>query len=161
VVLVGYAIFVIIFYNNSASTVLQALSVILIVVFLFFGLNFLRKWYENGKLQDKQIFVYSKTLFPTMKYLYNEQKMVSSNQELVFFCLTAFTFFVWSFLAGILLSLESRYIGISFTAITISVIYVYLSDRLKKASFLEADHFKTASLHFFTSSIAHALELKQ
>jgi hypothetical protein len=86
--------------------------------------------------------------------------MVSSNTELVYFCLTVFTFFVWSFLAGILLKLEARYIGISFTAITISVIYVYVSDRVKKASFLEADQFKTASLHFFKSSIAYALELK-
>lgn len=87
--------------------------------------------------------------------------MLSSNTELVFFCLTALTFFVWSFLAGILLKLEDRYIGISFTAITISVIYLYVSDRLKKAQFLEADRFKTASLKFFTASIAHALELKQ
>lgn len=87
--------------------------------------------------------------------------MVSSNTELVYFCLTVFIFFMWSFLAGILFKLENRYIGISFTAITISIIYLYVSDRLKKASFLEADHFKTASLHFFTSSIAQAIEAKQ
>lgn len=161
VVLVVYAIFVIIFYNDSASIVLQALSVILIVVFLFFLSNFANKWWENRQLQGKQIFVYSKTLFPTLKYLYSEQKMVPSNTELVFFCLTVFTFFVWSFLAGILLKLEARYIGISFTAITIAVIYLYVSDRLKKSAFLEADHFRIASLYFFKSSIGHALELKQ
>jgi uncharacterized membrane protein len=72
VVLVGYAIFVIIFYHNSSSTVLQALSIILIVIFLFFLLNFASKWYENRQLESTQIFVYSKTMFPTLKYLYSE-----------------------------------------------------------------------------------------
>jgi hypothetical protein len=42
--------------------------------------------------------------------------------------LGALTFFVWSFLAGILLKLEDRYIGIAFSAITISVVYLYVSD---------------------------------
>ena len=42
--------------------------------------------------------------------------------------LGSLTFFVWSFLAGILLKLEDRYIGIAFSAITISVVYLYVSD---------------------------------
>ena len=42
--------------------------------------------------------------------------------------MAALTFFVWSFLAGILLKLEDRYIGIAFSAITISVVYLYVSD---------------------------------
>ena len=63
-----------------------------------------------------------------MKYIYAEQKMVNSNTELVYFCCAALTFFVWSFLAGILLKLNDRYIGISFSAATIAVVYLYVSD---------------------------------
>jgi hypothetical protein len=68
---------------------------------------------------------------------------------------------VWSFLAGILLKLEDRYIGISFSAITISVVYLYVSDRLKKALFLLAEDFSIANLHFFATSINHALQVKK
>jgi hypothetical protein len=69
-----------------------------------------------------------------MKYLYSENKMADSNTEVVFFCLAALTFFVWSFLAGILLKLEDRYIGISFSAITISVVYLFVSDVRRQRS---------------------------
>ena len=42
-VLFGYAIFAIIFYNKQNGVVLQALSVILIVIFLYFFISFVRK----------------------------------------------------------------------------------------------------------------------
>lgn len=81
-----------------------------------------------------------------MKYISSENKLVSSNRELVFFILTVLTFFVWSFLAGILLKLQDRFIGISFSAITISVVYLYLSERIKNAIFLVTDRFQIANL---------------
>jgi hypothetical protein len=59
------------------------------------------------------------------------------------------------------LKLEDRYIGISFSAVTISIVYLYVSDRLKKALFLESDKFASANLHFFTTSISYALQIKK
>jgi hypothetical protein len=88
----------------------------------------MRKYFENKEMMSKQIFIYSKTLFPTMKYEYSEKRMANSNTELIYFILASLTFFVWSFLAGILLKLNDRYIGIAFSAITISVVYLYVSD---------------------------------
>ena len=43
VILFGYAIFAIIFYHDNNAIVLQALSVILIVIFIFFFINFMVK----------------------------------------------------------------------------------------------------------------------
>jgi len=71
------------------------------------------------------------------------------------------TFFVWSFLAGILLKLQDRYIGISFSAICIAMMYLYVSDRIKKAIFLVAEEYAQANLQFFTASINHSLVVKQ
>jgi hypothetical protein len=53
VVLIGYAIFAIIFYHNSPRIVLQGLSMILILIFLFFAYNFGRKYIENKEMMSK------------------------------------------------------------------------------------------------------------
>lgn len=42
--------------------------------------------------------------------------------------MAALTFFVWSILAGFLLKLEHRYIGLSFSVGTICLVYLYLCD---------------------------------
>ena len=52
VVLLGYAIFAIIFYHDEPRFVLQGLSMILIIIFLFFALNFVRKYLENKELMS-------------------------------------------------------------------------------------------------------------
>lgn len=67
---------------------------------------------------------------------------------------------MWSFLGSLLLQPQDRYIGISFTGVSISVLYLYASDRLKRASFLDSSKFQLASLGFFTSALSHALQLK-
>ena len=79
VVLLGYAIFAIVFYHDYPRFVLQGLSMIIIIIFLFFAVNFVRKYMENKDLMSKQIFIYSNTLFPTLRYMYSENKMTSSN----------------------------------------------------------------------------------
>jgi hypothetical protein len=75
--------------------------------------------------------------------------------------LTVLTFFVWSFLAGILLKLQDRFIGISFSAITISVVYLYLSERIKNAIFLVTDRFQIANLQFYIECITYAISIKK
>jgi hypothetical protein len=52
IVLIGYALFGIVYYHNFASIVLQCLSMILIVIFLFFGLNFIRFYLENKETRS-------------------------------------------------------------------------------------------------------------
>jgi hypothetical protein len=79
VVLFGYAIFAIVYYHDHPRFVLQGLSMIIIIIFLFFAVNFVRKYMENKELMSKQIFIYSNTLFPTLRYMYSENKMTSSN----------------------------------------------------------------------------------
>ena len=71
------------------------------------------------------------------------------------------TFFVWSFLAGILLKLNDRFIGISFSAITISVVYLYISERIKNAIFLVTDRFQIANLQFYIECITYAINIKK
>lgn len=53
---------------------------ILIIIFFFFAFNFLRSYFENRDKEQRQVFIYSSTLFPTMKYIYSENKLVSSNK---------------------------------------------------------------------------------
>ena len=52
VVLLGYAIFAIIFDHDQPRFGLQGLSMILIIIFLFFALNFVRKYLENKELMS-------------------------------------------------------------------------------------------------------------
>lgn len=42
---------------------------ILIIIFFFFAFNFLRSYLENRDKEQRQVFIYSSTLFPTMKYI--------------------------------------------------------------------------------------------
>jgi heme O synthase-like polyprenyltransferase len=49
--------------------VLQGLSMILILIFIFFAFNFIRAFMENRDKESRQIFIYSSTVFPTMKYI--------------------------------------------------------------------------------------------
>jgi hypothetical protein len=105
--------------------------------------------------------MYSSTLFPLMRYDYAQQKMINSNNELIYFFAAGLTFLVWSFLAGILLKLEDRYIGISFSALCISMMCLYIIDRIKKAIFLVAEEYALANLEFFTSSINYSLLVKR
>ena len=67
-------------------------------------------------------------MFPGLKFDYTQRKMKKSNLELVYFMIAALIFFSWSFFAGILLKLEERYIGISLTALSLVVVFVYSSD---------------------------------
>jgi hypothetical protein len=60
-----------------------------------------------------------------------------------------------------LLKLQDRFIGIAFSAITISVVYLYISDRIKKAIFVVTDKFQMASLQFYLECISHALFIKK
>ena len=68
-ILLGYAIFAIIFYHDQPQTVLQGLSMILILIFIFFAFNFIRAFMDNRDKESRQIFIYSSTVFPTMKYI--------------------------------------------------------------------------------------------
>ena len=63
-------------------------------------------------------------------------------------------------MGSILLALQSRYIAISFTAASISIVYVYISDRVKRASFIESNYFRLGSLKFFTSALSMSLQQK-
>ena len=53
IVLFGYAIFAIIYYHDYPRFVLQGLSMILIIIFLFFSVNFVRKYLENKEMMSK------------------------------------------------------------------------------------------------------------
>ena len=108
----------------------------MLLVFLNLSTMFVYKYRSNKEMMSRQIFIYSRMLFPTLKYLYSENRMAQSNTETVYFCLGALTFFLWSFLAGLLLKLEDRYIGISLTAATVSVVYLYVIARIKSSMFL-------------------------
>eukprot|EP00347_Sterkiella_histriomuscorum_P011682 403371513 len=116
---------------------------------------------ENKQRQKNTILIYSKTLFPTLKFDYNQKKMKKSNSELIYFFSAAFTFFTWSFLASILLQQNRRYIGISLTAYSILAVFVYSSDRVMRAIIIDRLKYKKANIEFFRSSLAFALTLKQ
>ena len=134
---------------------------LLLLVFLYFAALFVRKYQVNKELMSQQIFIYSPHLFPTLKYLFADNRMAQSNTETIYFCLACLTFLIWSFLAGLLVKLEDRYIGISFTAATLALIYIYVITRLKKALFLTVENFKYANFKFYEDAFAHALEVKR
>lgn len=59
------------------------------------------------------------------------------------------------------MKLNERFIGIAFSAITISVVYLYISDRIKKAIFLVTDRFSIVNMQFYMDGIAHAVQIKK
>lgn len=59
------------------------------------------------------------------------------------------------------MKLNERFIGIAFSAITISVVYLYISDRIKKAIFLVTDRFSIVNMQFYMDCIAHAVQIKK
>ncbi len=87
--------------------------------------------------------------------------MANSNTEAVYFCLAALTFFLWAFLAGLLLKLENRYIGISFNSATIAIVYLYVIARVKQSMFITYEDFNYVNLHFDEDAIGHSLEVKR
>ena len=87
--------------------------------------------------------------------------MKPSNKEFLFFFLCMGTVLIWSFLAGILLKLKDRYIGISITGISIAIIYSYVNDRLKKAKYINFSNLVRVNLNFYRESLNTALDKKQ
>ena len=51
--LILYSIFAIVYYYDQSDVVLQALSMLLLVVFLFFATNFVFKYIDNKELMSK------------------------------------------------------------------------------------------------------------
>jgi len=56
---------------------------------------------------------------------------------------------IWSFLACFMIGVEYRFIGISMTAVTFSIVFLFLISRVKEAMFIKAEDFKLANIRFF------------
>jgi hypothetical protein len=48
---------------------------LLLLVFLYFAALFVRKYQVNKELMSQQIFIYTPHLFPTLKYLFADNRM--------------------------------------------------------------------------------------
>ncbi|CDW72149.1 dek1-calpain-like protein [Stylonychia lemnae] len=162
----AFGIVLIIFKYGEVWGHLMVGSTLFLILKLYFPLvkrqaennqQFQTQYVKNKDRQSSTILLYSQTLFPTLKFDFNVKKMKKSNKELIYFMISALIFFTWSFLAGILLRVQDRYIGISCTALTLLVTFAY---RLMKSNLLERERYKLANVEFFRSSLAFALKLK-
>ena len=68
---------------------------------------------------------------------------------------------MWCTIAGLILNLQDRYIGISLSAACIALLYFYVIDKVKRAIFLNAEEYSNANIEFYQDCINHALLIKK
>ena len=68
---------------------------------------------------------------------------------------------LWSLLAGILLKVEDRYIGISITALTIALAGTFITDRKKKATSIKRSIVERGNIEFYKQSLGKSLIMKK
>jgi len=91
----------------------------------------------NKERLGNQIFLYSKSVLPVLKYLPSKRQMRPSNSEVIYFGFTMSTILIWTFVAGVLFKGHLRYIAISATALVLILSYIYFNNRIKQASYFQ------------------------
>ncbi len=150
--MLGYSIFVIVYYRYNAVLLFQGISVVLLLVFLYFVGNYAKKYLERQDQREKQIELFTSTVFPSVTYIIkgNGQGYAkNSNEETVSITCAALVLLFWTFIASFMLGLEYRYIGISLFGVTLSIVALLIIGRIKQAIYIEADEFKYASIKFY------------
>ena len=130
----------------------QGISVVLLLVFLYFVGNFVQKYLKRQDERDKQIEIFTGTVFPSVTYIRKENNMgyaKNSNEETVSLTCAALVFLFWTFIASFMLGLEYRYIGISLSGVTLCIVALLILNRIKQAIYIEAEEFKYASIQFY------------
>jgi hypothetical protein len=94
-------------YDNIyySKKVFQAISVLLLLVFLYLVGAYLEKRLHRFENIETSFPIFQRTLFPTFKFskVGEERMLVDSNTETVNFLLAALVLFIWSFLASFML----------------------------------------------------------
>jgi membrane protein implicated in regulation of membrane protease activity len=130
----------------------QGISVVLVLVFLYFVGNYIDKYVERQDEKEKQIDIFTGTVFPSVTYIRKENNMgyaKNSNEETVSLTCAALMFLFWTFIASFMLGLEYRYIGISLSGVTLCIVALLILNRIKQAIYIEAEEFKYASIQFY------------
>jgi hypothetical protein len=130
----------------------QGISVVLLLVFLYFVGNFVQKYLKRQDERDKQIEIFTGTVFPSVTYIIKSNEIgyaKNSNEETVSLSCAALVFLFWTFIASFMLGLEYRYIGISLSGVTLCIVALLILNRIMQAIYIEAEEFKYASIQFY------------
>ena len=150
--MLGYSIFVIVCYRYNHVLLFQGISVMLLLVFLYFVGEFSHNYLKRKDERETEIELFTSTVFPSVSYIIKDDGIgyaKNSNEENVSITCAALIFLFWTFLASFMLDLEYRYIGISFFGVTLSIVALIIIGRIKQAIYIEAEEFKYASNKFY------------
>lgn len=149
------------YYKDSAAIVLEIMSLMLFVFFMIvFGL-FVKEAYENKQNMSNSIFLYSKNVMPVLAFSPIKKIMEPKNKEIALFGVSLSIYLIWSFLAGILLKEEDRYLGILMTVGGICVSFIFLQSIITQAQYLKADNLGKLNDDTITSTIDEAFWRKK
>jgi hypothetical protein len=147
-------------WKDNSEIVLEILSIMLFVFFMaIFGL-FLQEAYLNHSKMKNSIFLYSKHVMPVLSYLPQKKKMTPQNKEIMLFSISLAVFLFWSFMAGILLKVEDRYLGILMTTLALCFTFIYLNSLITKAQFIKGDYLGKLNDKCINDSINDAMNKK-
>jgi hypothetical protein len=118
--------------DPDSTALMEGFSLILLVISTSLGCLFWSTYKKNQQEMLHQIYIYTPRIFPMLK-MNKDNDMENINQEYIYFFSASLVFLVWSLLGGILLSTQSRYIGIGCSALIISIVELYVLDRRHKA----------------------------
>ena len=145
-------IFIFVQYRYNPVLLFQGITVMLLLVFLYFLGNSIKKYLERQDQRERQIELFTGTVYPSVSYiiLKDEQGYAkNSNEETVSLTCAALVFLFWTFIASFMLGLEYRYIGNSLSGVTLSIVALLILNRIKQAIYIEAEDFKYASIQFY------------
>ena len=125
---------------------------VLLLVFLCFFANFINKYLERQDEKEKQIDIFTGTVFPSVTYIKKDDDIgyaKNSNEETVSLACAALVFLFWTFIASFMFDLEYRYIGISLSGVTLCIVALLILNRIKQAIYIEAEELKYASIQLY------------
>jgi hypothetical protein len=148
----GYSIFIIVQYRYNAVQLFHGVSVMLLLLFLYFVGIYIDKYLERQDEKEKQIDIFTGTVFPSVTFIRKENNIgyaKNSNTETGSLACAALVFLFWTFIASFMLGLEYRYIGISLSGVTLCIVALLILNRIKQAIYIDAEELKYASIQLY------------
>ena len=72
--MLGYSIFIIVQYKYNAVQLFHGVSVMLLLLFLYFVGNYVQKYLKRQDEKEKQIDIFTGTVFPSVTYIIKEKE---------------------------------------------------------------------------------------
>jgi hypothetical protein len=146
------------------DVILEILSFIIYLSIAYTFANFMIENAANKRNKRNEIYIYSDKLMPMLRFKSIKfkalGKMIENNNEYFFFFATSVLYMTWSLLAGLILNNESKYIGYSFSALGMVLIYFYIETRIQEGKSMGKKKLYTIHRNYFDDLFAQAKQMR-